>query len=110
MASKTWIVGTPEQARDTLLEMQAELGLEALVIFPHLPGMQRPETLEQLGRFWAEVWPSLTASASTSPPRRWQVTRRRRGRPQRSVGENRGQHSARGSRTSASENSRPDEV
>jgi alkanesulfonate monooxygenase SsuD/methylene tetrahydromethanopterin reductase-like flavin-dependent oxidoreductase (luciferase family) len=69
MASKSWIVGTPEQARDTLREMQEVLGLEALVIFPHLPGMQRAETLEQLGRFWAEVRPALVADALTSLPR-----------------------------------------
>jgi hypothetical protein len=67
-ASQSWIVGTPEQARDTLREMQEVLGLEALVIFPHLPGMRRQETLEQLGRFWAEVRPSLAASAPTTPP------------------------------------------
>jgi len=48
--------------------MQEELGLEALVIFPHLPGMQRQATLDQLGRFWAEVRPALAASAPTSPP------------------------------------------
>jgi alkanesulfonate monooxygenase SsuD/methylene tetrahydromethanopterin reductase-like flavin-dependent oxidoreductase (luciferase family) len=68
MASQSWIVGTPEQARDTLCEMQQALGLEALLIFPHLPGMRRQETLEQLGRFWAEVRPALAASAPTSPP------------------------------------------
>jgi alkanesulfonate monooxygenase SsuD/methylene tetrahydromethanopterin reductase-like flavin-dependent oxidoreductase (luciferase family) len=61
MAGKSWVVGTPEQARDTLLEMQEELGFEALLIFPHLPGMRRPETLEQLGRFWAEIRPALAA-------------------------------------------------
>jgi alkanesulfonate monooxygenase SsuD/methylene tetrahydromethanopterin reductase-like flavin-dependent oxidoreductase (luciferase family) len=68
MASKAWVVGTPEQARDTLREMQEVLGLEALVIFPHLPGMRRQETLEQLGRFWAEVRPTLAASAPPTPP------------------------------------------
>jgi alkanesulfonate monooxygenase SsuD/methylene tetrahydromethanopterin reductase-like flavin-dependent oxidoreductase (luciferase family) len=68
MAGKSWIVGTSEQARDTLLEMQAELGFEALVIFPHLPGMRRSETLEQLERFWAEVRPALAARAPTSQP------------------------------------------
>jgi alkanesulfonate monooxygenase SsuD/methylene tetrahydromethanopterin reductase-like flavin-dependent oxidoreductase (luciferase family) len=68
MASKAWIVGTPEQARDTLCEMQEVLGFEALVIFPHLPGMRQPETLDQLGRFWAEVRPALAASVPTSPP------------------------------------------
>jgi alkanesulfonate monooxygenase SsuD/methylene tetrahydromethanopterin reductase-like flavin-dependent oxidoreductase (luciferase family) len=67
MASKSWIVGTPEQARDTLLEMQAVLGLEMLVIFPHLPGMRRRETLEQLGRFWAEVRPALAAGSARHP-------------------------------------------
>src|SRR5262249_11903080 len=68
MASKAWIVGTPEQARDILREMQEVLGLEALVIFPHLPGMRRQETLEQLGRFWADVRPALTASIPPRPP------------------------------------------
>jgi alkanesulfonate monooxygenase SsuD/methylene tetrahydromethanopterin reductase-like flavin-dependent oxidoreductase (luciferase family) len=69
MASKAWIVGTPEQARDTLREMHEVLGFEALVIFPHLPGMRRQETLEQLGRFWADVRPVLVAGAPSSPPR-----------------------------------------
>src|SRR5207245_11258188 len=65
MACKSWIVGTPEQARDTLLAMQEELGFEALLIFPHLPGMRRADTLEQLGRFWNEVRPALTARVPT---------------------------------------------
>src|SRR4029453_7318884 len=69
MASKAWIVGTPEQACDTLREMQEVLGFEALVIFPHLPGMLRAETPDQLGRFWEEVRPVLTAGTPTSPPR-----------------------------------------
>jgi hypothetical protein len=60
-------VGTPEQARDTLLEMQAGLGFEALVIFPHLPGMRRAETVEQLGRFWTDVRPALAARAPSQP-------------------------------------------
>ena len=68
MASKSWIVGTPDQARVALLEMQEELGLEALLIFPHLPGMRRPETLEQLKRFWTEVRPALAARAPASQP------------------------------------------
>src|SRR4029434_4691358 len=50
MASKAWIVGTPEQARDTLREMQEVLGFEALVIFPHLPGMGRRGTRHTLAR------------------------------------------------------------
>ena len=68
MASRSWIVGTPELARDTLRAMQEGLGFEALVIFPHLPSMRRQETLEQLGRFWADVRPALTAGTLTRPP------------------------------------------
>ncbi len=68
MAGKSWIVGTPEQVRDTLVEMHDALGYEALVIFPHLPGMRRAETLEQLERFWAEVRPSLAARVPTHQP------------------------------------------
>jgi alkanesulfonate monooxygenase SsuD/methylene tetrahydromethanopterin reductase-like flavin-dependent oxidoreductase (luciferase family) len=68
LAGKSWIVGTPEQARDTLLEMQEELGFEALVIFPHVPGMRRAETVEQLGRFWSDVRPALAARMPGSRP------------------------------------------
>ena len=66
-AGTSWIVGTPAQARDTLLEMQAELGFEALLIFPHLPGMRRQDTMEQLRRFWDEVRPALAARAAAQP-------------------------------------------
>src|SRR5262249_24310269 len=68
MASKAWVVGTPEQAVDTLREMHEVLGFEALEIFPHLPRSRRRETLEQLGRFWTEVRPALTAGTPTSAP------------------------------------------
>ena len=68
MAGKSWIVGTPEQARDTLLAMQEELAFEALAIFPHLPGMRRADTLEQLGRFWTDVRPALAARMPVSQP------------------------------------------
>src|SRR5262249_42412350 len=68
MASKAWIVGTPEQARDTLCEMHAGLGVEALVIFPHRPGMRRQVPLEQLGRFRAAARP-WHASCFLSPRR-----------------------------------------
>ena len=64
MAGKSWIVGTPEEARDTLLAMQEELGLEALIIFPHLPGMRRQDTLEQLHRFCNEIRPALARGAA----------------------------------------------
>jgi alkanesulfonate monooxygenase SsuD/methylene tetrahydromethanopterin reductase-like flavin-dependent oxidoreductase (luciferase family) len=68
MAGKSWIVGTPEHVRDALLDMQEELGFEALLIFPHLPGMRRPETLEQLGRFWTEVRSVLAARVPATQP------------------------------------------
>ena len=41
------------------------------MIFPHLPGMRRPETLEQLGRFWTEVRPALAARAGEPADRGW---------------------------------------
>ena len=63
MAGKSWIVGTPEHVRDTLLAMHDDVGFEAFVIFPHLPGMRRQQTLEQLGRFWNDVRPALAARA-----------------------------------------------
>jgi len=68
IAGKSWIVGTPEQARDILLAMQEELGFEALLIFPHLPGMRRADTLEQLRRFWTEVRPALAARVPATQP------------------------------------------
>jgi alkanesulfonate monooxygenase SsuD/methylene tetrahydromethanopterin reductase-like flavin-dependent oxidoreductase (luciferase family) len=68
MAGKSLIVGTPEHVRDTLLAMQDELGFEALVIFPHLPGMRREDTLDQLARFWADVRPALAARVPASQP------------------------------------------
>ncbi len=68
MASKSWVVGTPEQVGDTLLEMQDELGLEGLIIFPHLPGMRRQDTIGQLGRFWSQVRPALAARTSAAEP------------------------------------------
>jgi len=38
------------------------------VIFPHLPGMRRSETLEQLGRFWAYLRPALAARTPATQP------------------------------------------
>jgi alkanesulfonate monooxygenase SsuD/methylene tetrahydromethanopterin reductase-like flavin-dependent oxidoreductase (luciferase family) len=62
MAGKSWIVGTPAQARDMLRAMQDELGFESLVIFPHLPGMNRAQALEQIERFWTDVRPALAGA------------------------------------------------
>jgi alkanesulfonate monooxygenase SsuD/methylene tetrahydromethanopterin reductase-like flavin-dependent oxidoreductase (luciferase family) len=62
MAGKSWIVGTAAEVRDTLLAMRDDIGFESLVIFPHLPGMRRAETLEQLERFWTDVRPALEGS------------------------------------------------
>lgn len=64
MASGAWLVGTAETVRDQLLEWQAELGVEDLVIFPHYPGMTQRDTLIQLERFHAVVMPALNRAAS----------------------------------------------
>ena len=42
--------------------------IAALAIFPHLPGMRRADTLEQLGRFWTDVRPALAARMPVSQP------------------------------------------
>ncbi len=67
MAGRSWIVGTPEECRDLLLEMQYDLGLEMLTIFPHIPGLRRPDALEQIERFWAEVRPALAGAGAPRP-------------------------------------------
>lgn len=59
MAQGPWVIGTASEVRDNLLQLQAELGIEYLVIFPHYPGMVREQVVDQLRRFMAEVGPAL---------------------------------------------------
>jgi alkanesulfonate monooxygenase SsuD/methylene tetrahydromethanopterin reductase-like flavin-dependent oxidoreductase (luciferase family) len=58
----SWLVGSVAEVRDELLRLTDELGLEYLTIFPHLPGLTRSNTTEQLRLFQAEVMPALQAA------------------------------------------------
>jgi alkanesulfonate monooxygenase SsuD/methylene tetrahydromethanopterin reductase-like flavin-dependent oxidoreductase (luciferase family) len=62
VGSGAWLVGSLDSVREQLVEMQAELGVEYLTIFPHFPGMTQRDTLVQLERFHAEIMPALSES------------------------------------------------
>jgi alkanesulfonate monooxygenase SsuD/methylene tetrahydromethanopterin reductase-like flavin-dependent oxidoreductase (luciferase family) len=62
VGSCAWLVGSLDSVREQLVEMQSELGVEYLTIFPHFPGMTQRDTLVQLERFHAEIMPALSES------------------------------------------------
>jgi alkanesulfonate monooxygenase SsuD/methylene tetrahydromethanopterin reductase-like flavin-dependent oxidoreductase (luciferase family) len=62
VGSGAWLVGSLDSVREQLVEMQSELGVEYLTIFPHFPGMTQRDTLVQLERFHAEIMPALSES------------------------------------------------
>jgi hypothetical protein len=73
MQQGPWIVGTAAEVRDNLAQLQEELGLEELTIFPHYPGLVREQVVDQLQRFMAEVAPTLRRQAERieqAPPGR----------------------------------------
>jgi hypothetical protein len=43
-------------------ELQHELGLEYVSIFPHFPGMVREQAIDQMERFSSQIKPRLMAS------------------------------------------------
>jgi alkanesulfonate monooxygenase SsuD/methylene tetrahydromethanopterin reductase-like flavin-dependent oxidoreductase (luciferase family) len=51
---RVWLVGTAEEVAEGVRWWQDALGLENLVIFPHVPGDTYDQTEEQLAR-WAET-------------------------------------------------------
>ena len=57
MDQKMYLVGTAEQVAETLQWYRAELGLENVIIFPHLIGDPYEKAVEQMGRFMSEVVP-----------------------------------------------------
>jgi alkanesulfonate monooxygenase SsuD/methylene tetrahydromethanopterin reductase-like flavin-dependent oxidoreductase (luciferase family) len=63
IAQGAWLVGTPDEIGDEIVELQRDLGLEYLTIFPHFPGMVREQAIEQMERFSNHIQPRLTASA-----------------------------------------------
>jgi alkanesulfonate monooxygenase SsuD/methylene tetrahydromethanopterin reductase-like flavin-dependent oxidoreductase (luciferase family) len=63
-----WLVGTPRDVRDELVSLSDELGLEYLTIFPHWPGLTRPDTLAQLDQFHTTVMPALRSATPEAVP------------------------------------------
>jgi alkanesulfonate monooxygenase SsuD/methylene tetrahydromethanopterin reductase-like flavin-dependent oxidoreductase (luciferase family) len=59
IAQGAWHVGTADEVAEQIHELQRDLGLEYLSIFPHFPGMRREDTIEQLERFARDVRPRL---------------------------------------------------
>jgi alkanesulfonate monooxygenase SsuD/methylene tetrahydromethanopterin reductase-like flavin-dependent oxidoreductase (luciferase family) len=64
IAQQAWYVGTADEVTEQLLELQAELGLSYVTIFPHFPGMVREQAIEQMQRFARDVQPRLQSSAA----------------------------------------------
>ena len=64
VAQGPWVVGSTSEVVDNLASLQEELGVEALTIFPHFPGMVRAQVLDQLERFMAHVAPVLRRQAA----------------------------------------------
>jgi alkanesulfonate monooxygenase SsuD/methylene tetrahydromethanopterin reductase-like flavin-dependent oxidoreductase (luciferase family) len=63
MEQGAWVVGSGREVAETLSELQEQLGIEYLTIFPQLPGMDRAVVLDQLARFAADVAPALRECA-----------------------------------------------
>jgi alkanesulfonate monooxygenase SsuD/methylene tetrahydromethanopterin reductase-like flavin-dependent oxidoreductase (luciferase family) len=71
MAQGPWVIGSAAEVRDNLAQLQQELGVENLTIFPHYPGMVREQVIDQIERFMAEIAPTLRKQAETieaAPP------------------------------------------
>jgi alkanesulfonate monooxygenase SsuD/methylene tetrahydromethanopterin reductase-like flavin-dependent oxidoreductase (luciferase family) len=63
IAQGAWLVGTADEVGAQVAELQHDLGLEYLSIFPHFPGMVREQAIEQIERFAHDVMPHLLRSA-----------------------------------------------
>ena len=55
IAQQAWYVGTADEVTEQVLELQRELGLSYVTIFPHFPGMVREQAIEQMQRFAQDV-------------------------------------------------------
>jgi alkanesulfonate monooxygenase SsuD/methylene tetrahydromethanopterin reductase-like flavin-dependent oxidoreductase (luciferase family) len=62
-----WFVGTADDIGEDIVQLQHELGLEYVSIFPHFPGMVRDQTIEQLQRFARDLKPRLVSAAAQQP-------------------------------------------
>jgi alkanesulfonate monooxygenase SsuD/methylene tetrahydromethanopterin reductase-like flavin-dependent oxidoreductase (luciferase family) len=63
IAQGAWLVGTADEVGEQVAELQRDLGLEYLSIFPHFPGMVREQAIEQIERFAHDIMPRLVRAA-----------------------------------------------
>src|SRR5437764_14355290 len=63
IAQGAWLVGTADEVGEQIAQLQRDLGLEYLTLFPHFPGMVREQAIEQMERFARDIMPRLLASA-----------------------------------------------
>jgi alkanesulfonate monooxygenase SsuD/methylene tetrahydromethanopterin reductase-like flavin-dependent oxidoreductase (luciferase family) len=61
IAQGAWLVGTADEVGEQVLQLQRDLALEYLSIFPHFPGMERDDAIEQFERFARDIRPRLSA-------------------------------------------------
>jgi alkanesulfonate monooxygenase SsuD/methylene tetrahydromethanopterin reductase-like flavin-dependent oxidoreductase (luciferase family) len=64
IAQGAWLIGSAAEVADQVLELQRDLGLEYLSIFPHFPGMVREQAIEQMERFSSQIKPRLLAASA----------------------------------------------
>jgi alkanesulfonate monooxygenase SsuD/methylene tetrahydromethanopterin reductase-like flavin-dependent oxidoreductase (luciferase family) len=60
-----WLVGTADEVGEQIQELESELGVEYVTIFPHFPGMVRAQAIEQMERFARDIRPRLGSTTST---------------------------------------------
>jgi alkanesulfonate monooxygenase SsuD/methylene tetrahydromethanopterin reductase-like flavin-dependent oxidoreductase (luciferase family) len=63
IAQGAWFVGTADEVAEQIAELQDDLGLSYITIFPHFPGMVREQAIEQLQRFARDVMPRLRSAS-----------------------------------------------
>jgi len=66
IAQGAWLVGTADDVGEQLADLQRDLGLEYLSIFPHFPGMVREQAIEQIERFARDIIPRLMRAPEPS--------------------------------------------
>ncbi|HYW89447.1 MAG TPA: LLM class flavin-dependent oxidoreductase, partial [Chloroflexota bacterium] len=63
IAQGAWYVGTADEVAEQIRELQRDLSLSYVTIFPHFPGMVREQAIEQMQRFARDVVPRLHQAA-----------------------------------------------
>jgi alkanesulfonate monooxygenase SsuD/methylene tetrahydromethanopterin reductase-like flavin-dependent oxidoreductase (luciferase family) len=63
IAQGAWLVGTADHVGEQMAELQSDLGMEYMTLFPHFPGMAREQAIEQLERFSRDIKPNLLKGA-----------------------------------------------